>query len=84
MKKDILTRLRAEGNPLISGKRATFYWMGDWAPHLISDLHDWEDGPQPLAPVPGSATPLWSTSLTLPRDTYVEYAFFDQIGRAHV
>jgi len=77
MKKDILTRLRIEGNPLISGKRATFYWMGDPPPHLISDLRDWEDDPQPLAPVPDSATPLWSTSLTLPRDAYVEYIFFD-------
>ncbi|MBI5297311.1 MAG: esterase family protein [Chloroflexi bacterium] len=77
MKKNILTRLQTEGNPLIDGKRATFYWMGDSAPHLIDDLHDWDDQPQALAPVPGSDKPLWSTSLTLPGDAYVEYIFFD-------
>jgi enterochelin esterase family protein len=77
MKKNILTRLQAEGNPLIYGNRATFYWMGDWAPHLIDDLHDWDDHPQPLAPVPGPDKGLWSLTLTLPRDSYVEYVFFD-------
>jgi enterochelin esterase family protein len=81
MKKNILTRLQAEGNPLIDGQRVTFYWMGDWAPHLIDDLHDWEENPQALrllpAPVPGSDKPVWSASFTLPRDAYLEYAFYD-------
>ncbi len=85
MKKDLLTRLQTEGNPLISGRRATFYWMGDHAPHLIDDLHEWDDQPQLLAPVPDSGKPLWSLSLTLPRDAYVEYAFFDpQTHQRHV
>ena len=81
MKKNILTRLNTEGNPLISGERVTFYWMGDWAPHLIDDLHDWEEFPQPLrllsTPVPGSDKPVWSVSFALPRDAYLEYAFYD-------
>ena len=81
MKKNILTRLQTEGNPLISGKRVTFYWMGDWAPYLIDDLHEWEENPQPLrllsTPPPGSDKPVWFTSFTLPRDAYLEYAFYD-------
>ena len=81
MKKNILTRLYTEGNPLIDGNRATFYWMGDWAPHLIDDLHEWEEQPQPLrllsAPLLGSDKPVWSASFKLPRDAYLEYVFFD-------
>jgi len=81
MKKNILTRLQTEGNPLVDGKRVTFYWMGDWAPYLIDDLHEWEDQPQPLrllpAPVPGSDRPAWFTSFNLSRNAYLEYAFYD-------
>ncbi len=81
MKKDILTRLYTEGNPLIGGQRVTFYWIGDHAPHLIDDLHDWEGGPQPLRffsdPLPGSDKPIWRASFNLPRDAYLEYAFYD-------
>ena len=81
MKKNILTRLQTEGNPLIDGQCATFYWMGDSAPHLIDDLHEWDDQPQPLALVPGSHKQLWSISLSLPRDAYVEYIFFDPLTK---
>lgn len=88
MKKNILTRLQTEGNPLINGNRVTFYWMGDWAPYLIDDMHEWEDQPQPLrlqsAPLPGSDKPIWSTSFALPRDAYLEYVFFDpRTGQRH-
>jgi len=82
MRKNILRRLQAEGNPLIDGTRVTFYWQGDWAPRLMDELHGWDENrlalkrlPARLAP--GAERPLWSTSFELPRDAYLEYAFFD-------
>ena len=63
------------GNPVVQGNRATFIWEGDFAPHLIGDLSDWEDKPKPFKSIPGKG--LWSCSLTVPRDAYVEYAFYD-------
>lgn len=64
------------GNPIVHGNRATFIWQGESAPHLISDVHGWEDRPRPFKrAAPDRA--LWSCSLTVPRDVYVEYVFYD-------
>jgi S-formylglutathione hydrolase FrmB len=46
MKKDLLERVRPEGNPLIDGETATFLWQGESAPQLIDDLHGSEDNRQ--------------------------------------
>ncbi len=61
-------------NPNIDGKTVTLTWRGEAAPHLISDLHGWEEHPQPLTQVePG----LWAISFDLAADAYLEYAFYD-------
>ena len=70
-----IQRARRSGNPVIDGDRATFIWEGDSVPYLISDLSRWEERPRPFKRVParlksGSAQPVWSYSLTLPRATW--------------
>jgi enterochelin esterase-like enzyme len=70
-----IRRALESGNPVVHGNKATFIWKGDFAPHMISDAHDWEDRPKPFKPTPDHT--IWSCSLTVPRDAYVEYAFYD-------
>jgi enterochelin esterase family protein len=81
----IIRRALESGNPVVQGNRATFLWEGDSAPQLMSDLTGWEEKPKPFkrlspthepASTPSGKT-LWSCSLTVPRDAYVEYAFYD-------
>ena len=70
----LLERARKKGNPLIKGNTATFLWEGKTAPYLIDDSHEWEDHPIPMKKLnPG----LWSVTLALPRDAYLEYGFMD-------
>ena len=70
-----IRRAQESGNPVVHGNKATFIWEGESAPHLISDVHGWEDKPKPFK---RTANPeVWSCSLILPRDAYVEYAFYD-------
>jgi enterochelin esterase-like enzyme len=75
-------RALESGNPVIEGNRAIFFWQGESAPHLISESTGWEDRPKPFKRLAGaskadSEIPVWSCSLTAPRDAYVEYAFYN-------
>ena len=77
-----LRRALESGNPVIQGNRVTFIWEGESAPQLISDLTGWDDKPKSFRRVsstlqPASGKTLWSCSLTVSRDAYVEYAFYD-------
>ncbi|MCI0553176.1 MAG: esterase family protein, partial [Anaerolineae bacterium] len=85
-----IQRAKQSGNPVIHGNRATFIWEGKTAPYLMSDLNDWDEkskpfkriSPRPSTPlrtrlIPASVKSVWSCSLTLPRDAYLEYAFHD-------
>jgi enterochelin esterase-like enzyme len=77
-----IQRARGSANPVIDGDRATFIWEGKNAPHLISDLNNWDETSMPFKRissrrVPASGKSIWSCSVTLPRDAYVEYAFHD-------
>ena len=82
---DSTTRRALEsGNPVVHGNRATFVWVGDSAPQLISDLTGWDSTQRArqfkrVSPgsKPGSEKTIWSCSLTVPRDGYVEYFFYD-------
>jgi enterochelin esterase family protein len=69
------------GNPVIHGNRATFFWQGETAPHWIGDVTGWEDKPRPFKRLPttklSAEAPVWSYVLTLPRDAYVEYIFYN-------
>ncbi len=75
------------GNPVIQGSRVTFIWEGDSAPQLISDVTGWDDEPKPFKRAAStlrsaSGKMLWSCSLAIPRDAYVEYAFYDPVRQA--
>jgi enterochelin esterase family protein len=89
-----IQRAKEFGNPVIRGDRATFIWEGKTAPHLISDLNGWEENPKPFKRLSSTpSTPLrtsiepalpksiWSASLTLPRDAYLEYALYDPVSQ---
>lgn len=78
--RSLIQRARESGNPVVQGNRAIFFWEGDEAPLLISDSTGWDERPKAfkrLSPRSrqGAAQLIWSTSLTVPRDAYVEYAF---------
>jgi enterochelin esterase family protein len=81
-----LQRARTSGNPVIHGGQATFIWEGKTAPTLAGDFNDWDSSATPfkrLSPrlMPASAKSIWSCTLTLPRDAYVEYAFDDPLTK---
>jgi len=91
---DTILRAKEFGNPVIRGDRASFIWEGRTAPHLISDLGGWEANPKPFkrlsstpsSPLRASLTPatsktIWACSITLPRDAYLEYAFYDPVSQ---
>ena len=83
---DSTTRRALEsGNPVVHGNRATFIWEGHSAPQLISDLNGWEMERKPkyFRRVAPDQT-IWSCSLTLPRDAYVEYAFYDPLPQEKI
>jgi len=86
----LIQRARDSGNPVIQNNRATFFWEGDSAPHLISDLTHWDERPKSFKQLSSTLKPdsdtssssgktIWSCSLTVPRDAYVEYAFQDPV-----
>jgi enterochelin esterase family protein len=85
----LLQRAREHGNPIIQGSRATFIWEGETAPLLISDSTDWDERPKAFKRLSFTSRqahtqPVWSTSLIVPRDAYVEYAFLDPNTQEHI
>lgn len=77
-----IRRALESGNPVVQGNKATFLWQGESAPLLISEVHGWEDRPRPFKQTSNPA--LWSASLTVPRDAYVEYAFLDPLTQEKI
>lgn len=88
----IIQRALKSGNPVVDINHAVFIWEGETAPYLTSDLNHWDDNPKRfkrVSPrpsttlrtrlVPDSAQSIWSCTLTLPRDAYLEYAFHDPV-----
>lgn len=79
----IIQRAKEYGNPVIQNDRATFFWEGDSAPRLMSDLTNWKR-PKSFRRIssslqPASGKSIWSCSLTVPRDAYIEYVFHDPV-----
>src|SRR5262249_11777195 len=74
---DVLERARTEKTPLISGEQATFVWTGNRAPVLAGDMTGWKpweaagNGQRMEETAPG----VWTCTLTLPSDAYVEYIY---------
>jgi enterochelin esterase-like enzyme len=80
MSHSLIERAAREGNPVIDGDTATIIWQGDSAPHLISDINDmWEDKSLPFKPI---AAGVWAITFDLPRDAYLEYAFYNPETKA--
>lgn len=71
----LLRAAQRSGTPIIEGGRAIFLWQSaaDSAPpYLVGDFNGWDpDNPAPWSAVEDG---LWSFSLELPADAYVEYA----------
>jgi enterochelin esterase-like enzyme len=73
----VVAQAQAQKTPLLSGEQATFVWIGEQAPVLVGDMTGWRpweavSGGQKMAEVgPG----VWSCTLTLPPDAYVEYVY---------
>jgi enterochelin esterase-like enzyme len=85
----LLRRAQEYGTPIIQGNRATFIWEGETAPLLISDSSGWDERPKAFKRLSVNSRraplqPLWSTSLTIPPDAYVEYAFLDPDSQEHI
>ena len=74
-----LLRQAQEGTPVIKDEQAIFVWLGPKAPQLIGDWTDWDGGP-PIT-LTQAAPELWTHTLTLPQDTYLEYAFWQNNER---
>ena len=84
----LIQRAKQTGNPVIQNDRVTFFWEGDSAPQLINDVTGWEEHPKSFKRLtsrrePAFGKPIWSCSLTVPRDAYVEYAFHDPVTEEH-
>lgn len=77
----LLKRAREGGNPIIQGETVTFIWHGRTAPHLVSDLDEWEENPRPLKRI---SRDVWGVSLKLPRNAYLEYSFYDPRTKQHL
>jgi enterochelin esterase family protein len=74
----LVTRARRQGSPVIDGDTATFVWLGRRPVSVTGDFQDWAGDPLPLKQVsPG----VWTRTLTLPRDAYVEYALLGSRNR---
>jgi len=72
---DVVDRAQREGTPLIEDDNATFVWQGaGMAPQLIGDWTGWQHGePAVLKEV---SRGVWATTLSFPRDAYLEYTFW--------
>ncbi|MBK8021694.1 MAG: esterase family protein [Chloroflexi bacterium] len=68
----LLERARKEGTPLVDGEQATFVWEGSDPPLLVGDFTNWTEKPIQLQE---EESGVWTTSVILPREAYVEYAF---------
>lgn len=70
----LLERAQAEGSPLIDGDQVTFVWQGETAAYLMNDITGWwtiTTAPPMREVQPG----VWATTLTVPRNGYIEYAY---------
>ena len=70
----LIDRATREGTPLIDGDEATFVWKGNEPPRLMGDFGAalWSECALSLTHVEDD---VWSASLRLPPDAYVEYAY---------
>ncbi len=73
----LLERAEHEGTPLIDGETVTFVWRGAHAPQLIGDFNNWGWGNEKPIALTQAAPEVWTHSVTLPSDAYIEYTYID-------
>jgi enterochelin esterase-like enzyme len=73
--KTLIQRVQEEGTPLINGNQATFVWLGETAPLLIGDMNMWTRDNHPPIMLEKAGKNVWTHTLTLPRDAYIEYIY---------
>ncbi len=61
--------------PIVEGNQATFVWLGKTAPVLHGDMN-WWGLDTPAVALKETEKGVWSATVTLPEDAYIEYAFF--------
>src|SRR5579872_2558644 len=73
----LLERAAREGTPLIDGEQATFVWMGERAPRLLGDFGPalWVDCEPKLEQVAPGVPGVWTCTVSLAADAYVEYVY---------
>jgi enterochelin esterase family protein len=70
----LLQLAKERGNPVIEGYTAVFAWQGKARPPvLVGDFNDWET--QAAVKLKKAAAGLWTASVELSRDAYIEYTF---------
>lgn len=75
MATDLLTRIKTEGTPLIDGNTVTFVWRGKTAPPLFGDFNNWGNWGSQLIEMKRAAPGVWTHTIELPGDAYIEYGF---------
>ncbi|MBC8171796.1 MAG: esterase family protein, partial [Anaerolineae bacterium] len=76
--KILLKRAKIEGTPLIDGNKAIFIWeakKGQPVPYLVGDFNGWGWQPDQEAKLTEAVKGIWTHTLTLPRDAYLEYFY---------
>lgn len=73
MTHSLLARARTTGTPIVEAERAIFVYEGAEPPLLVGDFNGW-DFRHP-ASWEQAAAGLWTYTLPLPTDAYIEYAF---------
>jgi enterochelin esterase family protein len=68
-------------NPIIEGNKAVILWKGKSAPHVINDIHMWEEAPQKMRRIEKD---LWAYSMELPSTAYLEYSFYEPRTKTRV
>ncbi len=71
---ELLARAKRDGAPLIDGETVTFVWRGKRAPVLRGDWTGWESAPG--IQLEQAAPNVWTHTMTLPRDAYIEYGYY--------
>jgi enterochelin esterase family protein len=74
----LIERARAEGAPLVEGDTATFVWAGAAPARIVGEFCDWDDRRALALHV--VAPEAWAGTITLPRDTYMEYRVISPAG----
>ena len=66
-------RATTDGTPLIDGDQVTF--VSSEPAQLIGDFNDWTSSASSSDNLQRIAPDVWTQTITLPRDAYIEYAF---------